>query len=314
MLRIAVTMGDPAGIGGELIMKSLDLLTRSSIPVIVGDQSVLRASTPDPKSFPLLKAFKAASPGEAELIDLGLVEDPVFGVSRPQFGLASYHYITKALELISRGEASAIVTCPINKASVHSAGVPFPGHTEMLAHFSGVTDYVMMMANGEMKVSLVTIHIPLKEVPPAITVERVLKTISVTDASLRRSFGVEHPFLKVCGLNPHAGEKGIMGDEEAIIEEAIALARAAGIHAEGPFPADTLFHKRDCDAFVAMYHDQGLIPVKTLDFGGTVNITLGLPFPRTSPGHGTGFDIAGKGIADPSGLVAAYRMAEEMCN
>jgi 4-hydroxythreonine-4-phosphate dehydrogenase len=313
VIRIAVTMGDPAGIGAEIILKSLDLLKGRSIPVIVGDSAVLRASAPDQRSIPSFKTFKTASPGEAELIDLGLVEDAVFGVSEPRFGLASYRYVTEALNLISLGEVSAIVTCPINKASIRAAGVRFPGHTEMLAHFSGVTDYVMMMANSTMKVSLVTIHIPLKEVPPAITIDRVFKTISVTDASLRRSFGVEKPFLKVCGLNPHAGEKGIMGDEERQIEEAVALATKAGIRAEGPFPADTLFHKRDCDAFVAMYHDQGLIPIKTLDFGGTVNITLGLPFPRTSPGHGTGFDIAGRGVADPSGLVAAYRMAERMC-
>lgn len=305
-------MGDPAGIGGEVILKALPRLKTTTIPVIIGDRVALVASDVSGCGLDFRK-FGSALAGEAELIDLGLIESPAFGASNAHFGAASYRYILEALRLIFLGEVSAIVTCPINKASIRLACIPFTGHTEMLAHFGGTTDYVMMMASRKMKVSLVTIHIPLREVPGTLSVEKVYKTVMITGASLRSHFGVNEPHIKVCGLNPHAGEQGIMGDEEMMIEEAISMARRSGMHVEGPFPADTLFHKRDCDAFVAMYHDQGLIPVKTVDFGGTVNITLGLPFLRTSPGHGTGFDIAGKGVADPSGLVAAYRMAERMC-
>jgi 4-hydroxythreonine-4-phosphate dehydrogenase len=164
-----------------------------------------------------------------------------------------------------------------------------------------------------MRVSLVTIHIPLKNVPQEISSERILACISITHRSLKAYHSIDDPYIKVCGLNPHAGEQGIIGSEEEIIINALDRARLLGIRVEGPFPADTLFHSADCDAYVAMYHDQGLIPVKTTDFRRTVNITLGLPFIRTSPGHGTGFDIAGKGIADPSGLIEAYRLAQEMC-
>ncbi len=304
-------MGDPAGIGAEIILKALPLLKGKTIPVVIGDRSILAASDFSGRGLDF-KEFQKGSPGEAEFIDLELAKDPSFGQSKAAFGAASYQYILEGLRLIFEAKASAIVTCPINKASVHSAGVSFTGHTEMLAHFGGAKDYVMMMANEEMKVSLVTIHIPLREVPPAISKEAVYKTIMITGASLRSHFKVAEPYIKVAGLNPHAGEEGLMGNEERIIEEAVEMAKSSGIRATGPFPGDTLFHKRDCDAFVAMYHDQGLIPVKTLNFEKTVNITLGLPFIRTSPGHGTGFDIAGKDLASPSGLIAAYRMAERM--
>jgi 4-hydroxythreonine-4-phosphate dehydrogenase len=170
----------------------------------------------------------------------------------------------------------------------------------------------MMMANRAMRVVLATIHVPLKEVPSLLTPDKILKTIRITHDSLSMYFGIETPCIKVCGLNPHAGEGGIMGLEENMIREAVERAQALSLDVDGPFPADTLFHKRDCDAFVAMYHDQGLIPVKTIDFPRSVNITLGLPFIRTSPGHGTGFDIAGKGLANPAGLIEAYHVAERM--
>ncbi len=314
MKRIVVTMGDPAGIGGEIIVKSLPHICRQSIPVIIGDlQAIHRIQrTLFRKSEQSFKPFKGGSPGDAEFIDLGIVRTVDFGVTEPKFGEASFKYIIEGLKLIFSGDASAIVTCPVNKRSIHLAGIEFTGHTEILAHYGGVTEYVMMMANRSMKVSLATIHIPLKDVPGSISAGRIANTIMITHGSLQKYFGIDKPYIKVCGLNPHAGEQGIIGNEEEMIEEAIGLARAAGIHADGPFPADTLFHKKDCDAYVAMYHDQGLIPVKTLDFSKTVNITLGLPFIRTSPGHGTGFDIAGKGVADPTGLIEAYRVAERM--
>ena len=308
-------MGDPAGIGGEIILKALPAISIRSIPVIVGDRSVINSHLKKPTARigkPVFRGFKEGKKGDAEFIDLGLLKDSRFGVVDPSYGKASYRYVIEALKLVFLGEVSAIVTCPISKASIHGAGINFPGHTELLAHFGGVTDYTMMLANKKMRVSLVTIHIPLKDVPEEITVERVFRCITMTHHSLKAYCGINNPFIKVCGLNPHAGEQGIIGFEEDAIRGAINRAKSLGITVGGPFPADTLFHSVDCDAYVAMYHDQGLIPVKTIDFKRTVNITLGLPFIRTSPGHGTGYDIAGKGVADPSGLIEAYRVAEEM--
>lgn len=314
MKRIVVTMGDPAGIGGEIIVKSLPHICRQSIPVIIGDlQAIYQVQkTLFRKGGPGFKPFRNGSIGDAEFIDLGIINRVDPGVTGPKFGEASFRYVIEGLKLVFLGEASAIVTCPISKKSIHSAGIEFAGHTELLAHYSGVTEYVMMMANRTMKVSLVTIHIPLKDVAGSITTDKTLNTIMITYGSLQKYFGIDKPYIKVCGLNPHAGEQGVIGNEEEAVGNAVGLARASGVHVDGPFPADTLFHKRDCDAYIAMYHDQGLIPVKTLDFSKTVNITLGLPFIRTSPGHGTGFDIAGKGVADPTGLIEAYRVAERM--
>jgi 4-hydroxythreonine-4-phosphate dehydrogenase len=307
-------MGDPAGIGAEIILKSLGTIGKNSIPVIVGDRRVI--DTLSNQLFPdktlSFQNLKQGGSGDVEFVDLNIVENPEFGVIDAKYGSASYQYIIEALKLISSGDVSAIVTCPINKAAIRSANIPFVGHTELLAHFGRVKEYAMMMANRNMRVSLVTIHVPLRDVPSLITVESVLTCISVTCQSLKTHFKIITPRVKVCGLNPHAGEQGLMGSEEAIIREAVSLAKSRGLDAEGPYPADTLFHKVDCDAYVAMYHDQGLIPVKTTDFERTVNITLGLPFVRTSPGHGTGYDIAGRGIANPSGLIEAYRVAESM--
>ncbi|HPP06399.1 MAG TPA: 4-hydroxythreonine-4-phosphate dehydrogenase PdxA, partial [Syntrophorhabdaceae bacterium] len=305
---------DPAGIGGEIICKSIGSIGKASIPVIIGDISVIDdiRQRLNIKNKVVFRGFKEGKKGDIELIDKGLIKDIKYGVSLALYGRASYEYIMEALQIVKKGDASAIVTCPINKASIKKAGINFPGHTEILADFSGVKKYVMMMANRRMKVSLVTIHIPLKSVPSFITKQNVFSCIEITHQALEERFRIKNPRIKVCGLNPHAGEQGIMGDEEEEIVKAIEEAKKKGINAEGPFSADTLFYKVDCDAFVAMYHDQGLIPVKTVDFKRTVNITLGLPFVRTSPGHGTGFDIAGKGLADPSGLIEAYRVAERL--
>jgi 4-hydroxythreonine-4-phosphate dehydrogenase len=309
-------MGDPAGIGGEIILKSLPYICRKSIPVIIGDFSVINylnktifQNTPF-----IFKRLKEGVAGEAEFVDLGLLNlDKIdAGVINGEYGEASYRYIIEALKFVFLDEVSAIVTCPINKASINKAGVKFIGHTELLAHYSGITDYIMMMVNHAMRVSLVTIHIPLKNVPASISSDAIFKCISITEKSLRYLFDIPAPTIKVCGLNPHAGEKGIMGDEERFIEEAIERAKLLNIHIDGPYPADTLFHNIDCDSYIAMYHDQGLIPIKTIDFNKTVNVTLGLPFVRTSPGHGTGYDIAGKGVADPSSFLEAYKLAEKL--
>ena len=282
--------------------------------MIVGDEAVLRASAAACLygEAVRVKGFMEGRKGDVELLDPGIVKGVVFGASDAACGEASYRYVLEALKLLFSGTVSALVTCPISKKSIRQAGITFPGHTELLAHYGGVTDYVMMMAAGDFRVSLVTIHIALREVPASITSAGVLKCISITNASLRDYFGVKDPLIKVCGLNPHAGEQGLMGHEEGLISEGIGHARSLGMRVEGPFPADSLFYHVDSDAYVAMYHDQGLIPVKTIDFRKTVNITLGLPFIRTSVGHGTGFDIAGQGKADPTSLVEAYRTAERM--
>jgi 4-hydroxythreonine-4-phosphate dehydrogenase len=313
-MRIAVTLGDPAGIGPEIILKALGRLGRKSIPVIVGNRTVLdrAARHISPKPVVLLKPFGCGTLREPEIVDIGTGEGVIFGKSDASSGQASYRYILEALKLVFSGSASAVVTSPITKKSIQEAGIDFMGHTELMAHFSGSREYVMMMANRRLRVSLVTIHVPLKDVPLLVTDERVDRCIRVTAQSLHNDFGIEHPRIGVCGLNPHAGESGMMGTEETRIVTAIEKARAAGIAADGPLPADSLFHRVDYDAYIAMYHDQGLIPVKTMDFARTVNITLGLPIVRTSVGHGTGLDIAGQDLADPASLIEAYRIAEDM--
>ena len=216
-----------------------------------------------------------------------------------------------------RGEASALCTAPINKKALKDgAGFAFPGHTEFLAHLAGVGRVVMMLACDALKVVPVTIHIPIAEVPRALTEDLLTDTIRITHEGLRRDYGLTAPRLAVAGLNPHAGEGGAMGDDEArLIAPVIARLRDEGLAITGPLPADTMFHpaaRARYDAAICMYHDQALIPIKTLDFAGGVNVTLGLPFIRTSPDHGTAFDIAGQGKADPSSLIAALRMAREM--
>ncbi len=307
-------MGDPAGIGGELLLKAFQGPFRTVRPVIVGDLSVLETIASHlfkDMRFPL-KPFGEGTGNDIEMLDVGAIKNVTFGVSDGRCGEASYRYIMAALRLLMSGDVSGIVTCPINKKSIQTAGIPFVGHTELLAYYGGVTDYVMMMAARAFRVCLVTIHVPLREVPFLIDSERVFRCIAITARSLKVDFGIVAPRLKVCGLNPHAGEQGTIGAEEEAVAQAVQRAREGGIDVEGPFSADSLFHKRDCDAYVAMYHDQGLIPVKTLSFERTVNITLGLPFVRTSVGHGTGLDIAGKGVADPTSLIEAYKTAEAM--
>lgn len=307
-------MGDPGGIGGEIILKARENFGRRTIPVIIGESSIFNHLAPlvtgkKPFTFKTLGEGKA---GDVELLDLRLIREPHFGRTNPQYGKASYDYIVEALRLLSDGTVSALVTCAISKKSIRMAGVDFPGHTELLANFAGTTDYVMMMAARKLRVSLVTIHIPLKDVPAKANAAQIAKCIRVTDYSLKTRFGLPKPHIKVCGLNPHAGEQGVIGTEDRMITDVVKEARQMGINVEGPFPADSLFHNVDCDAYVAMYHDQGLVAVKTYDFRRTVNITLGLPFVRTSVGHGTGFDIAGKGAADATSLIEAYRTAERM--
>ena len=230
-------------------------------------------------------------------------------------GQASLDYITTAVNSALKNEIDAIVTAPISKESTHLAGSKYPGHTEMLKDLSGSNQAVMMFEGNKFKVMLVTIHEALSNVPKLISKDRVLSTIKLTHDSLVNLFKIDAPKIVVCGLNPHAGESGAFGNEEIDhIIPAVEEAKELGINIEGPLPADTLFYYANLgkwDAVVAMYHDQGLIPFKMVSFNDGVNITLGLPIIRTSPDHGTAFDIAWKGVADPSSMIAAIKVAAQ---
>ena len=225
--------------------------------------------------------------------------------------------IERAVGLAMAGQASAVCTAPIHKKALKDgAGFAFPGHTEFLAHLAGVDRVVMMLASKLLRVVPVTIHIPIADVPAALTADLLETTIRITAAGLARDFGLAAPRIAVAGLNPHAGEGGAMGGEDiAVIAPVLERLRAEGFVINGPLSADTMFHARARDGYdvaICMYHDQALIPIKTLDFDGGVNVTLGLPFVRTSPDHGTAFDIAGKGLARADSLIAALKMAQDM--
>jgi 4-hydroxythreonine-4-phosphate dehydrogenase len=261
--------------------------------------------------------------GEAlPVIDIPLLSPVVSGQPSPAYAPQVIRWIETGVGLALSGEVSGLVTAPIAKAPLYDAGFKFPGHTEFLAEltaaerFEGPRGPVMMLAAGDLRTTLATIHTPIAKVPSALTVEGIVNTGLVTADALRRDFGVPAPRLAVAGLNPHAGEGGAIGREEIeIIGPAVAALRARGVDAQGPSSADTLFHaeaRARYDGVLCMYHDQALIPVKMLDFWGGVNVTLGLPIVRTSPDHGTGFDIAGRGIARPDSLIAAIRLAAEI--
>jgi 4-hydroxythreonine-4-phosphate dehydrogenase len=325
---IVITMGDPTGVGPEVIIKALlegglDGLSRSVL--VAGDPGMLQ------RAAAVFGPECHVSPGTgmaSHLLSLGgrvlavraLSELPAslleYGHPSPACGRAMAEYVEWACDRCLDGETAAMVTAPINKAAIRAAGYDFPGHTELLAERCGVEKVVMMLAGARLRVCLVTTHLPLRKVPEVLTAEEILATIRVTDASLRRFFGLKKPRLAVLALNPHAGERGHFGGEEGrIIQPAVEAARAAGIEADGPHSADTLFHfavQGAYDAVVCMYHDQGLIPLKLLHFEDGVNVTLGLPIVRTSVDHGTAYDLAGTGRASEKSLVAAVRMAEEM--
>lgn len=322
---IGITMGDPAGIGPEIIAKALSdpSVYEFCRPVVLGDPEILSSVI---SGLPLNMALNTiahvseakAIQGRIDLLAISRLKRGSVLPGRPtvEGGRAMVEYITRAVNLTLMGELGALVTCPINKALMHRAGHLFDGHTQLIAHLTDSRDYVMMLAGERLRVSLVTIHCPLKEVPAILTTKAVLKTITITARALIEDFGFKKPRVAVCALNPHAGESGLFGsEEEDIIGPAIARARELGHSVVGPLPSDTLFFKAasgQFDAVVAMYHDQGLIPLKLLHFSDAVNTTLGLPIVRTSVDHGTAYDIAGSGKADPSSLAAAIKMAAEM--
>jgi len=325
---IVISMGDPTGVGPEIILKALlaGELDRLSRPLLVaGDPQVLRRAATvfgagaDLSAGAGLATHRLQVGGrtlEVAALSALPAERLVYGRPDDACGRAMAEYIAWACDRCLAGEAAAMVTAPISKAAIKAAGYDFPGHTEMLAARCGVEKVVMMLAGERLRVCLVTTHLALRDVPQRLTGEEILATVRITDAAFRRFFGLAQPRLAVLALNPHAGEGGHFGDEESrIIRPAIAAAQAEGIAATGPHSADTLFHfalQGSCDAVVCMYHDQGLIPLKLLHFEDGVNVTLGLPIVRTSVDHGTAYDIAGSGRASCASLVAAIRLAEEM--
>lgn len=318
MSRILLTMGDAAGIGPEILVKAA---AQQASGVVVGDVAVLRRALQQCASSVALVQLDApdepAPPGALALwqppgLPEGLVDEPQ-GVVSARCGAAAALCIEAAVRALQAGQGRALVTAPIHKEALHAAGSPYPGHTEMLQQLAGGVPVRMMLANAELRVVLVTVHLALRDAIERIDSANVLQTLQISDRALRR-MGVAAPRIAVAGLNPHAGEGGLFGREEIEqIAPAIERARAEGIDARGPFAPDTVFMRArqgEFDAVVAMTHDHGLIPVKYLGLDEGVNMTLGLPFVRTSPDHGTAFDIAGRGLADARSLLAAWRMAE----
>ena len=323
---LALTLGDPSGIGPEIIAKAWRLRRADDQPfVVIGDFATLAAAAGNDtqvqrvtRAEEAVTVFRTAIP----LIDLPLTAPAQLGLPSSVASRAIIAWIEKAVELALRGEVGAIVTAPIAKATLYAAGFSFPGHTEFLgtltehAPYRGARGPVMMLAAKDLRTTLVTVHTPLTQVSAQLTAEAVIRVITVTAQALENDFGIPNPRIAVAGLNPHAGESGSIGREEIdIIAPALATLRAQGMTITGPHPADSLFHdaaRKRFDAVVCMYHDQALIPVKMLDFWGGVNITLGLPIVRTSPDHGTAFDIAGQGIARPDSLIAALHAARDI--
>jgi len=325
---LLLTMGDAAGIGPEIIVKAFEA-GQLDDAVVLGDVAVMRRAAAllgGRVTVQQVDGLARSTPSGVlpVLPPRGLpfdVADVPFGRIDARAGAAAAACITEAVRLVRSGEGRAIVTAPIHKEALSAAGVPFPGHTEMLQALSvdsGEPPPVrMMLANDELRTVLVTIHVSLRRALDAVTFDAVLETVRIADRSLR-AMGIARPRVAVAGLNPHAGEGGLFGDEEVrIIAPAIAAARADGIDASGPYAPDTVFmrarnapgHPGEFDVVVAMVHDHGLIPVKYLGVEQGVNVTLGLPFVRTSPDHGTAFDLAGTGRADATSLVAAVKMA-----
>jgi 4-hydroxythreonine-4-phosphate dehydrogenase len=307
---VLLTCGDPAGIGPEIAAKAWAAGERF---VWIGDPRHLPAGT----AWRAVAEGEAAGDGALAVLRQDFAADAVPGQPVAANAAGVIAAIERAVRLVMAGKGSAICTAPINKKALKDgAGFAFPGHTEFLAHLAGVGRVVMMLACPGLRVVPATIHIPLSEVPKALTEALLDETIRITFAGLIRDFGIAAPRIAVAGLNPHAGEGGAMGwEDERMIRPLIARLKAEGLDVTGPWPADTMFHagaRKGYDAAVCAYHDQALIPIKTIDFAGGVNVTLGLPFVRTSPDHGTAYDIAGRGVADPSSLIAALAMAREM--
>ncbi len=316
--KIGITLGDPAGISPEILVKSLKKLPKG-IYIIYGSKNILQKTAEDLGLELPVKEILFPNEAYTEGFYLINLQDKDYTPGKPstETGKASIAYLGAATNDILKQQIDALVTLPISKKHTMEAGFQFAGHTDYLAYKAKVFDYIMMLMCEELKVALMTTHIPLKDVPSKITYTGIRLKVKLLVKELKEKFKIENPKIAVLGLNPHAGDGGNIGTEEIeIIQPAVNSLREEGIQVEGVLSADTAFNRRkEFDVYLAMYHDQGLIPLKLLCFKKAVNITLGLPFIRTSPDHGTGFDIAGKGIADPSSFIEAvnlaYRLAED---
>jgi 4-hydroxythreonine-4-phosphate dehydrogenase len=324
---LALTLGDPAGVGPEIIVKAWQALRHEPLSFLaVGDFQALASASSGGASI----LRRITSPQEAArvfrdvlpVLDLPLRAPVIAGQPSASAAPAVIQWIETAVGLALSGDVAGVVTAPIAKAPLYAAGFKFPGHTEFLGDLTSAATYdgargpIMMLTAQDLRVTLVTVHAPLARVPSLLSIEAIVNAGLVTAQALRRDFGVIAPRVAVAGLNPHAGESGTLGREEVeFVEPAVRALRDLGVDATGPFPADSLFPaemRSRYDAVVCLYHDQALIPVKMLDFWGGVNVTLGLPIVRTSPDHGTAFDIAGRGLARPDSLVAAIRLADQI--
>jgi 4-hydroxythreonine-4-phosphate dehydrogenase len=319
-----ITMGCPVGIGPEIILKHFAATaTGQNSQVVVGDAGVLSWSAEQlnlPADIVPWQPGDKITPGTVPVFnppDSALdTADLCWGRPNRQTGLAMAAYIENAVRMLQQDVALAMTTCPIAKSSLNEAGYNYPGHTEMLADLCQTTEYGMMLAGTSLRVTLVTIHVGLNQVSGLLTTEKITSMIMATSRTLQHDFAIKTPRLAVAAFNPHAGEDGMFGDEEIkIIQPAITEAKAVGCEVQGPFPPDTVFARAvagQFDAVVCMYHDQGLIPFKLIHFSDGVNVTFGLPIVRTSVDHGTAYDIAGQGKADPASLAAAIGLAEEI--
>jgi 4-hydroxythreonine-4-phosphate dehydrogenase len=322
---LALSQGDPAGVGPDVTLLAWMRRRELGLPpfVFIGDPDVLASRA---KLLGLTIAIRETDCTNANdvfadalpVLPIAAGIDVVAGEPHVATAKSTIAAIERAVSLTMSGEALGVVTNPIAKSVLYESGFPFPGHTEFLADLAARATGqagmpVMMLAGPKLRTIPVTIHIPLKDVPQALTADLIIETCRIADADLRRRFGIEQPRLAIAGLNPHAGEDGTIGKEdETVIKPAIQFLRSEGINAIGPLPADTMFHddaRARYDVAICMYHDQALIPAKALGFDDAVNVTLGLPFVRTSPDHGTAFGIAGKGLARENSLVAALKLA-----
>ncbi|MBN3038930.1 MAG: 4-hydroxythreonine-4-phosphate dehydrogenase PdxA [Candidatus Omnitrophica bacterium] len=323
-LICAITLGDPAGVGPEITLKALaDTRIRGRARfIVIGNYLALEKAASlggiklsDIKRIKGEEELKSGFDGPLVFLEAGKLKRLEFGRMRRAYAKAALESINVALRLMDAKKADALVTAPVNKHAISSLGKRFSGHTEYLAEYSGTKDFAMMLAGGPLKVVVVTRHIALKQVSRLLTIEKVYKTISLTACAMKKYFALRSPTIAVCGLNPHSGEGGVIGSEEQdIIGPAIKKAKGLA-QIVGPLAADTLFYSAAhgrFDAVVAMYHDQGLIPLKMLALHKGVNITLGLPFVRTSPDHGTAYDIAGKNKANPGSMKAAINLAVQI--
>ncbi|MCD4676571.1 MAG: 4-hydroxythreonine-4-phosphate dehydrogenase PdxA [Desulfobacula sp.] len=319
---IGITMGDPVGIGPEILVKALNDFTLYALckPVIIGDSHIIKQALKLLNFCNAINIIDDPKKGKyqfntLDIIDISNIDMECSHLLQPtiETGTAMQDYIIKGIDLALNNSISGLVTCPITKTALKLAGSQFHGHTELLAHRTKTKDYAMMLAGRNLKVVLVTIHIPLSRVSVSITMENIIKKIKLTHTSLKERFNIKAPKIAVAGLNPHAGEASMFGqEEEDIIAPAVRLAKKQGLNAFGPLPPDTVFYQAvngKYDAVICMYHDQGLIAFKLIHFKDGVNTTLGLPIIRISVDHGTAYDIAWQGIADPSSLTEAIKMA-----